>query len=42
MHKTPNMDTLVAIGVLASYIYSIYGTIKIIKRTSKVCRKPIL
>ena len=30
-HKTPNMDTLVAIGVLASYIYSIYGTIKIIK-----------
>ena len=25
------MDTLVAIGVLASYIYSIYGTIKIIK-----------
>ena len=31
VHKTPNMDTLVAIGVLASYIYSIYGTIKIIK-----------
>ena len=31
VHKTPNMDTLVTIGVLASYIYSIYGTIKIIK-----------
>ena len=31
VHKTPNMDTLVAIGVLASYIYSIHGTIKIIK-----------
>lgn len=29
-HGTPNMDTLVTIGVLASYIYSIYGTIKII------------
>ncbi len=31
IHKTPNMDTLVMIGVLASYIYSIYGTIKILK-----------
>ena len=29
-HGTPNMDTLVTIGVLASYIYSIYGTIQII------------
>ena len=25
------MDTLVTIGVLASYIYSIYGTIQILK-----------
>lgn len=25
IHKTPNMDTLVAIGVLASFIYSIYN-----------------
>ncbi len=31
IHKTPNMDTLVMIGVLASYIYSIYGTIQILK-----------
>lgn len=31
IHKTPNMDTLVMVGVLASYIYSIYGTIKIIQ-----------
>ena len=30
IHKTPNMDTLVAIGVLSSFIYSIYGMIKII------------
>ena len=28
-HKTPNMDTLVSIGVLASLIYSIYSTIMI-------------
>ena len=31
IHKTPNMDTLVTIGVLASYIYSIYGTIQILE-----------
>ena len=31
IHKTPNMDTLVMLGVLASYIYSIYGTINIIQ-----------
>lgn len=30
-HKTPNMDTLVTMGVLASYIYSIYGAIMILK-----------
>ena len=29
IHKTPNMDTLVMIGVLASFIYSVYGTVKI-------------
>ena len=29
IHKMPNMDTLVMIGVMASYIYSIYGTIQI-------------
>lgn len=31
IHKTPNMDTLVAIGVISSYIYSIFGTIMIFK-----------
>ena len=31
IHKTPNMDTLVTIGVLASFIYSIYGTVMIIR-----------
>ena len=31
IHKTPNMDTLVTIGVLSSYIYSIYGTIMILR-----------
>ncbi len=30
IHKTPNMDTLVTIGVLSSFLYSIYGTIMII------------
>ena len=31
IHKTPNMDTLVMIGVLASYVYSVYGTIRILQ-----------
>ena len=31
IHKTPNMDTLVTIGVVASYVYSLYGTIMIIR-----------
>ena len=31
IHKTPNMDTLVTIGVMASFIYSIYGTVMILK-----------
>ena len=35
IHKTPNMDTLVMIGVLASFIYSIYGTIQILKGNAK-------
>ena len=30
IHATPNMDTLVMIGVLSSFLYSIYGTIQII------------
>ena len=31
IYKAPNMDTLVMIGVLSSYIYSIYGMIMIFK-----------
>lgn len=31
LHFTPNMDTLVMIGVMASYIYSVYGTIQIFR-----------
>lgn len=29
IHRTPNMDTLVAIGVISSVLYSLYGMIKI-------------
>ena len=29
IHGTPNMDTLVTIGVLASFIYSVYETVQI-------------
>ena len=31
IHKTPNMDTLVGIGVLNSFLYSIYSMILVIK-----------
>lgn len=31
IHKTPNMDTLVAIGVLSSFAYSIYSMVMIFK-----------
>ena len=31
IHKTPNMDTLVTIGVVASYLYSLFGTVMIIR-----------
>ena len=30
-HRHPNMDTLVSLGVLSTFIYSVYGTIMIIK-----------
>ena len=30
IHGTPNMDTLVSIGVLASFLYSLFGTIMIL------------
>ena len=31
IHGTPNMDTLVTIGVLSSFLYSIWGTIMILQ-----------
>ena len=31
IHKTPNMDTLVGIGVISSILYSLYGVYMIIK-----------
>lgn len=31
IHKTPNMDTLVGIGVLTSLLYSLYNTFRIFK-----------
>ena len=30
VHKTPNMDTLVGMGVLSSFLYSVYGTYMIL------------
>jgi len=31
IHKSPNMDTLVAIGVLSSFFYSVYGMAMVLK-----------
>ena len=31
IHKTPNMDTLVTIGIMGSYFYSLFGTFMIIR-----------
>lgn len=31
IHKTPNMDTLVSIGVISSFVYSLYGMYMVIK-----------
>ncbi len=31
IHKTPNMDTLVGIGVISSFLYSLYGMFMILK-----------
>lgn len=39
IHLTPNMDTLVTIGVLASFIYSIFGTYMIIKGRAEYVHK---
>lgn len=30
IHKTPNMDTLVSIGVIASFLYSLYNMFKVL------------
>ena len=30
IHKTPNMDTLVTIGVITTFLYSLYGTLMIL------------
>lgn len=30
IHKSPNMDTLVSIGVISSFLYSLFGTIMIL------------
>lgn len=35
IHRTPNMDTLVGIGVLSSFLYSIYSMIMVIKGHSE-------
>lgn len=35
IHKNPNMDTLVSIGVLASFLYSLFGTVMIIMGESR-------
>ncbi|MCI9366512.1 MAG: heavy metal translocating P-type ATPase [Clostridia bacterium] len=35
IHKSPNMDTLVAIGVLSSYLYSVFGMIMIFNGKSE-------
>lgn len=38
-HRTPNMDTLVTIGVLASFLYSIYETIQILNGNTSYVEK---
>lgn len=35
IHKSPNMDTLVSIGVLSSFLYSLFGTIMILNGRSE-------
>ena len=39
IHKTPNMDTLVMIGVVASYVYSIYGMFMIVSGKNEYVEK---
>ena len=39
IHKTPNMDTLVMIGVVASFAYSLYGTVRILTGSTEYVEK---
>lgn len=39
IHKTPNMDTLVMIGVIASFAYSLYGTARILTGSTEYVEK---
>lgn len=39
LHKTPNMDTLVMIGVVSSYIYSLFGTWMVIQGNASYVEK---
>lgn len=39
IHKTPNMDTLVTIGVIASFAYSLYETIRILTGSTEYVEK---
>lgn len=39
VHKTPNMDTLVALGVFTSFIYSLFGTIQIFMGNTEFVEK---
>lgn len=39
IHKTPNMDTLVMIGVIASFAYSLYGTARILTESTEYVEK---
>ncbi len=39
LHKTPNMDTLVMIGVISSYVYSVFGTWMVIQGNASYVEK---
>ena len=39
IHRTPNMDTLVTIGVGASFLYSLYGTFMIAEGKNELVKK---
>ena len=39
LHKTPNMDTLVTIGIFSSFIFSVYSTIMILNGNNEFVEK---